>query len=415
MASTLLLLSLLFWSNETFWEHTEYAGEAIVFLGCLGEFLTEYEHVLGGKERENRRHRLARGFAIVLMAGLAIELLALVRTNELFTRTIAALNQEAGLARKDAGDAIERAAASDLARVQLEKGMAWRHLSEEQKRALCSFLTPTGAERSNILSSPQDGEAWSYANEFANVLRSCAISGGLGPSGHLGTMYWSSDVTFGVWVKYSNLPHVDTPTVEKRRLRATALRKALEEKGVTVAGIAIDETGSAMLEPYIYIGPRVPPTIEQVEIEGIGPRDRLLYGKTLDSFLGAARRFVGQNIEIRKCPFNIPEVRDTAERITAVFKQANWSVSPYSPEWGESNCLINDPVATGIWVGTPSPNPNNITKERAGELVNMLRHAHLAATLHAVRADTARAENRVSVQHTYDAPDDIVLVVLAHN
>jgi hypothetical protein len=104
-----LLLSSLFWASETFWEDTEYAAEAIVLLGCLGEFLTEYEHVLRGESNAVRRHRLARACAIILMAGIAVELMALVRTNELFTGTIAVLNKEAGDARLDAGHAVERA------------------------------------------------------------------------------------------------------------------------------------------------------------------------------------------------------------------------------------------------------------------------------------------------------------------
>ena len=108
-----LSISLLFWDSERLWEGTEYFAEAVVFLGCLGEFLTEYEHVLVGEANHTKRHRLGRLCAIVLMAGLAVELMALVRTNELFTGTVAALNKEAGDARRDAAAAIERASALD--------------------------------------------------------------------------------------------------------------------------------------------------------------------------------------------------------------------------------------------------------------------------------------------------------------
>jgi hypothetical protein len=94
-----------FWSSIGFWEIIEYAAEAIVIIGALGEFLTEFEFVLKGDEKRTIRHRIGKAAALMLIIGLAIELGALVRTNQLFSNTIGALYMEAS-------DANERAAAA---------------------------------------------------------------------------------------------------------------------------------------------------------------------------------------------------------------------------------------------------------------------------------------------------------------
>src|SRR5262249_47925863 len=118
---------------------------------------------------------------------------------------------------------------------------------------------------------------------------------------------------------------------------------------------------------------------------------------------------------IRKCIFFNKEVEELAQRLTTLFEQANWEVSPYSPQWGESNCVIPDPTVSGIWIGTPSSAPKNETRNRAKRLVSLLHQVPLVATLHFVRPDSGRAESRTSIQAIYDDPDALVVVVLAHN
>jgi hypothetical protein len=149
-----------------------------------------------------------------------------------------------------------------------------------------------------------------------------------------------------------------------------------------------------------------------------GPRDLLLYGKREESFTNSIRQFKGQKVQVRRCVFGNNEVRDTAERLTALFKNTEWIVSPDSPDWGESNCLLvgpNEPTPSGIWVGTPNPRPTPRTRERAKELVRFLSEVPLAATLHFVGMETARAsESRESIQKLYGDPDSIVVTVLGH-
>ncbi len=98
-------------SSVDFWEGIEYVAEAIVIVGALVEVLADFEHILKGDDK--RRHRVAKRAAIALIIGLAIELGALVRTNQLFTDTIASLYREARDAYTRAADAQEKAKESN--------------------------------------------------------------------------------------------------------------------------------------------------------------------------------------------------------------------------------------------------------------------------------------------------------------
>jgi hypothetical protein len=99
-----------FWSSSSFWEGVEYVAEAIVITGAVFEVLTDFEYILKGDEKKGLRLRIEKFAAMILIFGLAVELGALVRTNEISSLTIASLNKEAGFARRDAADADERAA-----------------------------------------------------------------------------------------------------------------------------------------------------------------------------------------------------------------------------------------------------------------------------------------------------------------
>ena len=87
------------WSFEPLWERLEYIAELVVLIGCVGEFLIDHEHILRGEDNKFRRHRLNRLFALILIGGLAVELGALARTNQLFDGTIMLLTTQARDAR----------------------------------------------------------------------------------------------------------------------------------------------------------------------------------------------------------------------------------------------------------------------------------------------------------------------------
>jgi hypothetical protein len=84
------------------WEIVEYAAEAFVIIGCVGEFVADFTHI----KSESWRHQLGRASLIVLIGALGLELVALARTNTLAGREIALLN---GIA----ADAWTRAATAE--------------------------------------------------------------------------------------------------------------------------------------------------------------------------------------------------------------------------------------------------------------------------------------------------------------
>jgi hypothetical protein len=181
------------------------------------------------------------------------------------------------------------------------------------------------------------------------------------------------------------------------------------------AGDANERAAKAQLEAARL---RIEADELQQKVLNQGPRDLLLYGKREEDFMNAIRQFKGQKVQVRRCIFNNNEVQDTAERITVLFENAEWIVSPYSPDWGESNCMFvgpNEPAPSGIWIGTPNPSPTARTRDRANELAQIFGKVPLAATLHIVRIETARASrSRESIQGQYGDQDSIVVTILEH-
>lgn len=94
------------------WELAEYASTGIVFIGCLGEFFAEFTAF---PKSEHRKHKLARLSLILVIAGIAGELLATVKSSELSGQIIAYVEANASDAKTSADNAAhaaERASAS---------------------------------------------------------------------------------------------------------------------------------------------------------------------------------------------------------------------------------------------------------------------------------------------------------------
>jgi len=89
-------------SSASLWEFTEYFGTVVVIVGVIGEYLAEFHHI---SDNESKRRKFAKRSTLVLIIGLAVELLGLVRTSQLTAHTIAVLNEQAQLARSDASTA----------------------------------------------------------------------------------------------------------------------------------------------------------------------------------------------------------------------------------------------------------------------------------------------------------------------
>jgi hypothetical protein len=91
-----------FLSSLSFWEGVEYAATAVVILGVIGEFIADFTKVSSDKEKS---HRIAKLSTLILIGGLAFELIGLVRTSQLSGQTIARLNESAQKAEADAESA----------------------------------------------------------------------------------------------------------------------------------------------------------------------------------------------------------------------------------------------------------------------------------------------------------------------
>ena len=130
-------------SRLSFWEISEYVSEGLVALACGGEYIADFTNILT-KEIEERKKRLAKLSTITLIFALSLELLCLVRTNQISGRLIGSLNDRAeeayrksDIAVANADGAIDKAkSASDEAdSAKLESGNAKDAAAEAESLA----------------------------------------------------------------------------------------------------------------------------------------------------------------------------------------------------------------------------------------------------------------------------------------
>ena len=199
----------------SWWENAEYIAESFVILGCLGEFIAEFTKV----STLECRTLLSKVSLLVLIAALAFELGALVRTNYLSGQEIAMLNSIAAEARTRAADAEstakgfdskiaeaqrgtaeaqrdsetakeraskadERAAVNEkeaarlgklaederLARVMIEEKLAPRRLTVEQIRAIATKLRKFSGQRLNFFATSGDSEVIGISGDIFKAL-----------------------------------------------------------------------------------------------------------------------------------------------------------------------------------------------------------------------------------------------------
>jgi hypothetical protein len=167
--------SALWW-----WELGEYASEAVVILGCAGEFIAEFTDLFArGDERKKRR--VSKASLLILMIGLAAGLVCLMRATILSGKIIASLNDEAALAGKAAGDANERAAvargqaaAAQLEADKIEEQMEFRTLkTDQQGQALITAkLRPFAGKHFELDTYRDDPDCVYLSSKFENALES---------------------------------------------------------------------------------------------------------------------------------------------------------------------------------------------------------------------------------------------------
>jgi hypothetical protein len=269
MAVIFLTLTVALWSSERFWEDTEYCSEAIVLFGCLGEFLTEYEHVLRGDDNRAKRHRLGRAFAIILMVGIATELLALARTNELFSETIAALNKEAGDARRDAGNATLQSEQlrkenlslqGDVLKVRGEIKEAQSQLFSTRvqvtRQDLRAHLLPTDIEHWNSLAAPLfkfggtmaliAGPSQCMDNEMTSLVSATALFLVVGAQWHIWPNHSSAEIGCGSGL----FVMVDTKASQRTKDAAKALLEFFKSRALVPVMSTVADRPSSLTIPY---------------------------------------------------------------------------------------------------------------------------------------------------------------------
>jgi hypothetical protein len=136
------------------WEWCEYASEALVFGGCVCEYIAEYTKW----RTEEARHSLGRRSLLVLILGLGFGLFSLIKTNALAGIIIASLGEQV----EQAGEKVERVSGS------LEMALAKASQAETASSDALSKSTKAQTSASDALTLA--GEARQEADTFEKRL-----------------------------------------------------------------------------------------------------------------------------------------------------------------------------------------------------------------------------------------------------
>lgn len=140
-------------SSLLFWEGVEYTFAALVVVACLGEYVGEFTK--WAKRNDDKAHLLRKCSTLLLVIALALEVLGMVRTNQISNIEIAEL---------------------DLARMKLEAIIANRHLTPEQQQAIAESLSTYAGRVVWLRSNVGDPEAKRVALEIKAALELARIT-----------------------------------------------------------------------------------------------------------------------------------------------------------------------------------------------------------------------------------------------
>jgi hypothetical protein len=198
------------------WEWAGYISTGVVFIGCVGEFFAEFTRF---PAEEKKKRKLARLSLILVIAGIAGELLSTVRASQLSGLVIANVEAQAGDAKTSAegaadaasraksfaqqaegyatkanekvdsfrlqiAQANERAAKAEkatederLARVKIEEKLAPRHLTLEQQQVIARQLRRSPSQQVSIWSYGEDLEIKGFTEDIVNIFTPTEGSG----------------------------------------------------------------------------------------------------------------------------------------------------------------------------------------------------------------------------------------------
>jgi hypothetical protein len=105
------------------WELAEYISCGLVTTACFGEFIADFTDWFTGGAKE-KKERLAKLSTLLLIASLALELICLVRTNQISGKLIGSLAEKAEEAKANLGKQEERATKAESELAELQKAAA---------------------------------------------------------------------------------------------------------------------------------------------------------------------------------------------------------------------------------------------------------------------------------------------------
>ncbi|MGB9236863.1 MAG: hypothetical protein WCC04_20835 [Terriglobales bacterium] len=148
------------------WEWFEYIATAIVWIGCAGEYVAEFTSL--AKSEESKK-KLARLSLIVLIVGIAGELLGTVRTSQLSGQLIVNIEHDVETAKTEMAKQQERAALAERATLDLQKSVAWRTVNEEQAVIIVKQLAGKNVRGDFVAWNWDDPEQMQYFMHINNV------------------------------------------------------------------------------------------------------------------------------------------------------------------------------------------------------------------------------------------------------
>lgn len=213
------------------WESAEYWCIGLVALGAIGESLAEFTDWLT-KGQDNRKKRLEKCSAVLLIVALILEGVCTERSNKFSGILIGSLNDTAREFESQISQAKLEAETEHLDRVKLEKSLDWRRVSQKQAQEIRKSLSSLNPNiRVEVHADMRDPETAQYALDLLEVFRKPGDSGGVG-----NTM--SPPSRFGLWVD----------TVDPSEAVARSLTSILKANGIEVTGIHVHDVDSVRTE-----------------------------------------------------------------------------------------------------------------------------------------------------------------------
>ena len=162
----------------SYWEVAEYCFGGLVAVACLGEYAADFTKWFT-RGVEERKKRLAKRSKLLLIASLALELICLVRTNQISGRVIGSLDEKAERASQKSAQAIidadtatgkAKAASGESGTAMIEAGKAKDAAGNAELLARGARKEADSFEADIKSARAQSGEAKTLAGEAKTLL-----------------------------------------------------------------------------------------------------------------------------------------------------------------------------------------------------------------------------------------------------